>query len=164
MPEYAAFTKVKLENGWMSNMAHFPVTYEGKLYHTTEHLFQCLRFDDPEIQEEIMRPASPMAAKFAAKRHPDKMIVQPMSEQDLANMVLCIKLKLEQHPVLKELLLATGDNILVEDVSKRVSPTKPLDPNQRHTFWGMAFRNGVWEGHNQLGKFWMQFREELKNG
>ncbi len=40
------FTKVSLPNGWMSNMAPYPIIYNNITYKTTESLFQCLRFEN----------------------------------------------------------------------------------------------------------------------
>jgi hypothetical protein len=41
---------------------------------------------------------SPMTAKFFAKAHKEQMVVVPQSEQDLDNMRLCLRLKIEDHP------------------------------------------------------------------
>ena len=146
--------KVKEQHGWLGNMSPFPVEFEGKLYRTTEALFQALRFSDEEVIEAIREEKSPMAAKFAAKRHKDKMVVEPLSAADLENMRMCLKLKLEQHPKLRDRLLATGDAEIVEDCSKRKRGSG--------LFWGAALEDGVWEGTNMLGKLWMELRDEVR--
>lgn len=145
--------KVKDPHGCWGNMAPYPVVYEGKKYRTTEALFQALRFADKAIREEIRAEKSPMAAKFVAKRNKAHMTVEPLSEQDLANMRLCLRTKVEQHPELAQALLATGDRLIVEDCTKR----------QRGTglFWGAAFDGAEWKGQNWLGVFWMELRTEL---
>ena len=56
------FTKVKLPNGWLGNMAPYPLEYEGVTYRTSEALFQALRFALGPIREVIM------GAKMVAKR------------------------------------------------------------------------------------------------
>ncbi len=150
-----AFTKVKLEYGWLGNMAPFPIVYNDKEWRTTEALFQALRFEDDTIREEIRAQRSPMAAKMVAKKYPDKISVIPISEKDIENMELVCKLKLEQHPELKEKLKETGEQLIVEDVTKR--------PNGRNIVWGAALKDGVWEGQNILGKIWMKLRKELVN-
>ncbi len=151
-----SFTKVRLAFGWLGNMSPHPVTYRGKVFRTTEHLFQVLRFawDDP-IVEMIIAQSSPMSAKMAAKGSVQKMIVVPQSEQDLDNMRLCLRLKVEAHPNLRDQLLATGDEEIVEDCSNR----------QRGSglFWGMGLQgDGTWKGENILGKLWMELRTELR--
>lgn len=149
-----SFTKVKLPYGWLGNMAAFPVAYKDQEWRTTEALFQALRFNDPEIQELIRLERSPMGAKMKAKANADKMVVRPMSEQDLANMELMLQLKVEQHPQLVTQLLETGDEVLIEDVTSRGTG--------RHLFWGMALKNGEWVGQNKLGNLWMDLRDKLR--
>lgn len=147
------FAKVKLPNGWLGNMAPYPVHYDGQQWPTTEHLFQALRFTDPNIREIIRQIPSPMGAKLHAKSMPDTMAIQPLSEQDLDNMRLCLRLKIEQHPELKTALVATGDAIIIEDVTSRQN--RPGN----HLFWGMALQSdGTWKGTNTLGNLWMELR------
>ena len=107
--------KVKEQHGWLGNMSPYPVEFNGKLYRTTEALFQALRFFDEEVIEAIRAEKSPMAAKFVAKRHKDKMVVEPLSADDVENMRVCLRLKVDQHPELHDLLLATGDAEIIED-------------------------------------------------
>ncbi|MHC2069773.1 NADAR family protein [Bremerella sp. T1] len=148
--------KVKDEYGWLGNMSPFPVLYEGKKYRTTEALFQALRFDDEKIIESIREQKSPMAAKMIAKKHKDRMVVEPLSRDDLDNMRLVLRLKLLQHPKLRTFLLATGDQEIVEDCTKR--------PRGSGLFWGAANRDGEWVGENWLGRLWIKLRTELTQG
>lgn len=147
------FTKVKMPYGWMGNMSPYSIISEGKEYRTAEHLFQCLRFDDAAAIAEIMGETRPMAAKFAAKRNAAKMVVTPASEQDVMNMERVLRLKLEQHPQLKEALRQTGTRDIIEDSTHQKS--------SRRKFWGAALENGEWVGDNVMGKLWMKLREEL---
>ena len=142
-----SFTKAS----WLGNMSPYPVTYQGKVYRTAEALFQALRFSDVSIAEEIRNNKSPMGAKFVAKRHAARMTVTPCSEQDVRNMDTVLRLKLEQHPDLLARLQATGNDLIVEDVTKRA--------HGRNLFWGAALKDGVWVGDNVLGKLWMKLRQ-----
>ncbi|MBR9800452.1 NADAR family protein [bacterium] len=146
--------KVKDEYGWLGNMSPYPVSHNGKTYRTTEALFQALRFDDDEIIESIREQKSPMAAKMKAKKHRNRMVVEPLSRDDLDNMRLVLRLKLLQHPKLRTLLFATGDQEIVEDCTKR--------PRGSGLFWGAAEANSQWIGENWLGRLWMDLRAELK--
>lgn len=96
-----------------------------------------------------------MAAKFVAKRCKNEMAIVPWSEEDLENMELVLRLKLEQHPDLEGKLLATGESQIIEDCSRR--------PHGSGLFWGGTWRNGQWVGQNRLGKIWMKLREELQS-
>lgn len=149
-----AFTKVKLPYGWLSNMSPHPIEYGGYTWRTTEALFQALRFPvgDP-VREEIRIQKSPMGAKMVAKKYgTGKMMISPRSELDLDNMRYCLARKIACHPQLEKELMATGDEQLVEDVTRRPSGV----------FWGMALGLDGWYGENWLGKLWMELREKLK--
>jgi predicted NAD-dependent protein-ADP-ribosyltransferase YbiA (DUF1768 family) len=145
--------KVSDDWGCLGNMSPHPVEYNGKMFRTTEALFQSLRFDDEEIIEAIRAEKSPMGAKFKAKRFKSQMVVEPLSEQDLDNMRLCLKLKVEQWPQILEGLNNTVDEIK-EDCTKR----------QRGSglFWGAALVDGKWKGENWLGELWMELRTMKK--
>lgn len=153
------FTKVKLPYGWLSNMSPHKIEVQRGMnsfvvYFTAEHLFQCLRFDDFAIRDQIMAPKSPMAAKMVAKKYLDKAVVTPRSEQDLFNMKFVLMLKIRAYPDLAKALLETGDEEIVEDVTRR--------PNESGLYWGKALIDGQWQGHNQLGKLWMEVRDQLR--
>lgn len=147
------FTKVKLPNGWLGNMAPYPIEYGGLIYRTSEALFQAVRFAPGPIREAIRAERSPMAAKMVAKRHANEMLVPPRSVLDIALMRNVLAEKLTQHAdELVPLLLATGDAEIIEDVSGRPCTESNL-------FWGKALNSkGLWLGTGMLGKIWMELR------
>jgi ribA/ribD-fused uncharacterized protein len=148
------FTKVKLPYGWLGNMSPYPVEHQGVSWRTSEALFQAMRFVDQGIREKIRAEKSPMGAKMVAKSNSAKMVIVPRSRADVLNMVTCLRLKVDQN-ALWPLLLDTGDETLVEDVTSR--------PNEGGLFWGMAKRpDETWHGQNWLGKIWMKLRETGK--
>jgi ribA/ribD-fused uncharacterized protein len=150
-----AFTKVALPFGWLGNMAPFPVTWDGKVWRTTEALFQARRLADGDpAREEIRAEKSPMGAKMTAKRTADRRVITPMSDEDVAMMEDVLRLKLDQHPSLRVELAATGDRAIIEDCTSR--------PRGTGLFWGAARQpDGTWHGENVLGKLWMKLRSEL---
>lgn len=152
-----AFTKVKLPYGWLGNMAPYPVSHKRTTFRTSEALFQALRFEESSpIVKTIRDEKSPMAAKMVAKSNRTKMIVEPQSPTDLANMRYVIYLKLRHHPTLKTMLIDTGDEEIIEDVTAR--------SHGSGLFWGAAKNvNNVWVGENHLGKIWMVTRNYLQN-
>ena len=95
------FTKVDLPYGWLGNMYASPINYNGIIWKTSEALFQALRFEDEEIRELIRCEKSPMGAKMKAKGSKNKMVVEPMSEKDIENMKMVVRLKFDQNDVLK---------------------------------------------------------------
>lgn len=153
---HIAFRKVKEPYGWLGNMAPYPVTYAGKEWRTTEALFQALRFSDHDPARELIHEQkSPMAAKMIAKKHASRRVVEPLSEADVGNMKMVLRLKLEQHLDLQFALLDTKDALIVEDVTNRSGGTG--------LFWGARLLpDGAWDGENVLGKLWMELREHLE--
>ncbi|MEI6684466.1 MAG: NADAR family protein [Bacteroidota bacterium] len=153
---YISFTKTTLPYGWLGNMFPAPITYKGQVWRTSEALFQALRFADPEIREVIRRKVSPLVAKNICKRkeYLANRVVEPMSDQDVENMRLCLRLKFGQHPDLCEKLLKTSDHIIFEDVSAR--------NRAQHKFWGAVKINDQLDGQNMLGKLLMELREDLR--
>ncbi len=147
------FTKVDLPYGWLGNMYASPINYNGIIWKTSEALFQALRFEDEEIRELIRCEKSPMGAKMKAKGNKNKMVVEPMSEKDIENMKMVVRLKFDQNDVLKSKLKISGEHIIVENIGKR--------NGERHFFWGMKKINGEWEGNNMMGKILMELRKEL---
>ncbi len=85
-----------------------------------------------------------------------QMVIEPMTDEDLENMMLCLRLKIEQHPKLREMLIESGDAYIVEDCTNR----------QRGSglFWGAALIEGHWVGENWLGELWMELRAEMVAG
>lgn len=154
MKEKIGFTKVALPYGWLGNMSPHPVEVDGKLWKTTEALFQALRFTDETIIEAIRAEKSPFSAKLVAKANRAAMKITPCSEKDVENMRICLRLKVDQHPELILELKNTGDATLFEDVSSRGDRGSNL-------FWGAKLINGELVGENTLGKLWMTMRTLL---
>ena len=147
------FSKVDESYGWLGNMYGSPIKYKDIEWKTSEALFQALRFEDEGIKELIRCEKSPMGAKMKAKGNKNKMVVEPMSEKDIENMKMVVKLKFDQNPVLKSKLKITGEHIIVENIGNR--------KGERHFFWGMKKINGEWKGNNMMGKILMELRKEL---
>ena len=149
-----SFTKVKLPYGWLGNMAAYPIEYNNRRWKTSEALFQALRFNDDMIREKIRMEPSPMGAKMRAKSFRNLYAIAPMSDDDIANMKICLNLKFTQHKDLRAKLLKTLDHIIVEDIGKR--------RGIRHEFWGAYIADqNKWLGKNKIGELLMELRKEL---
>ena len=147
------FKKVAEEFGWMGNMAPYPIKFGGKVWLTSEALFQGMRYDDEDIKEIIRKEKSPMGAKMKSKKYKDKMVVVPMSELDVENMRKCVKMKFDQHPQLKRQLINTKDAFIYEDIGNR--------NGERHKFWGVKkLSESEADGNNMMGRILMELREE----
>lgn len=157
---YIGFTKVKLPYGWLGNMSPYLIEFGGVEWKTSEALFQSLRFKDNGIKELIRAEKNPMSAKDVMKDNIGLATIKIHSEKDVSNMLMCLRLKLAQHPELKDLLIETGDKTIIEDVTARGN----IGGN---CFWGAMLVEHEddfhWVGQNVLGKLWMDLRSELIN-
>jgi ribA/ribD-fused uncharacterized protein len=152
--------KVDEPYGWLGNMSNHRITYDGKIFKTSEHLFQWKRFEGyPEIQEILFEQASPMGVKMKTKKYRNMLIKEGKwdhdEEKDVNWMRECLRLKINQHPELMRKLKLSHPHWIVEDCTKR--------PRGSGLFWGAALENGEWVGHNILGQLWMKIRDELLN-
>lgn len=149
-----SFTKVNLPYGWLGNMAAYPIEYNNRIWKTSEALFQALRFSDDMIREKIRMEPSPMGAKMRAKSFRNLYAIAPMSDDDIANMKICLNLKFTQHKDLRAKLLKTLDHTIVEDIGKR--------RGIRHQFWGACRADqNKWLGNNKMGELLMELRKKL---
>jgi ribA/ribD-fused uncharacterized protein len=130
----------------LHNFSANAIVIDGITYPTAEHAFHALKFDDHRIREEIINSASPVAAFHLGKKY------KPYRRADWDDIKVgvledIIRRKAQQNPDVKEALLLSGDEQIVE-------------MNEHDDFWGSgADGNGM----NHTGKILMKIRDELKS-
>ncbi|GJE95783.1 NADAR family protein [Phanerochaete sordida] len=130
-----------------TNFALFDVEYQGKVYPTSEHLFQARKFLEtrPELAEQIRTtPNSRQALDQATRLR--KLQRSDWFSVNISVMEEVVYLKFTQHPRLRSLLLGTNDRELVE--------ASPVD-----AFWGYGSDR---KGRNELGNALMRIRKRLR--
>ena len=151
--ECAVFCRVADKFGGLSNMAGgYPLIINGTSIRFSEALYQAMRFaNHPDIQREIIKQTSPMAAKMVTKP------VLDQSREDwldvrLPIMAWALKIKLIQNFIkFGTLLLSTGDMDIVE-------------LSVKDSFWGAKPQgNGTLVGQNVLGNLLTNLRNALIN-
>ncbi|NQX48371.1 NADAR family protein [Paenibacillus tritici] len=131
--------------GCFSNFSKHPILLKGKEWATTEHYFQAQKFVGTEHEEEIRFASTPMiAARMGRER--DRPLRPDWEECKVQVMREALVAKVEQHPVIKSILLSTGDCTLVEHTSN-------------DAYWGDG---GDGQGGNMLGKLLMEIRDGLE--
>jgi ribA/ribD-fused uncharacterized protein len=148
----ALFRKTDEPFGGLSNMADFPLRVNGVPFRTSEALYQVCRFPRyPEVQQEIIDQASPMAAKMKSRRHNDKTR-RDWAVVKFAVMRWCLQVKLCQHADrFSELLLSTGEKCIVEE-------------SHRDWYWGARpITDDLLEGCNMLGQLLAELRQDLQS-
>jgi predicted NAD-dependent protein-ADP-ribosyltransferase YbiA (DUF1768 family) len=93
-----------------------------------------------------------MGAKMKAKKYSDQMVVVPMTELDVEQMKKCVRIKFDQHPALKKMLLDTVGSYIYEDIGNR--------KGERHKFWGVKkISENEGDGQNMMGRILMEQRD-----
>ncbi|KAG8872139.1 hypothetical protein FRB98_000259 [Tulasnella sp. 332] len=127
-----------------TNFSPHEVRFDNKVYPTSEHLFQSMKFLDarPLLAEHIRTAGQqPRVALTEARRF------APEARKDWYDMEQVVFLKFQQHPSLKQQLLSTGDAKLVENAGAN------------DAFWG----NGAdGNGRNELGIALMKLRDHFR--
>ena len=132
---------------FLSNFHETNFVWQGRRYPTVEHFFQAWKAKTKEDFDFVMSTATPGAAKRAGK----KIQLREDWEEVKENIMLeALRTKFSIKG-LKEKLLATGDEELVEG-------------NFWHdNFWGVCSCSKCGnKGQNKLGKLLMQVREEKR--
>lgn len=133
------------EYGCFSNFSRHGFELDGEYWPTTEHYFQAQKFPETEHCEQIRQAKTPKdAAKMGRERsRPLRKDWEQVKDDIMRKAVLC---KFETHADIREILLATGDEEIVENA--------PGD-----YYWGCG-KDG--SGKNMLGQILMEVREILR--
>jgi N-glycosidase YbiA len=137
-------------HGWTVNFSPHAVELDGVRWPTVEHYYQAQKFpNSPDTVKRILAQPDPLGAKAIAHEGRDLGFARRDWDQVKDGvMKRGLVAKLDQHPELKELLLATGTKRIVED--------SPED-----YYWGCG-RDGT--GTNRMGALWEELRERLRAG
>lgn len=152
--ECATFRKTAEKWGEFSNMAGgFPLVVNGVKIFTSEALYQACRFPHlPEVQQEILSQASPMAAKMKGKPH-RKNSRPDFDERRVAIMWWALRVKLACNlPKFSQVLLASRNLPIVED-------------SHKDQFWGakqLTDDAQILVGQNILGRLLAQLRDLIR--
>lgn len=131
--------------GEFSNFAAYPIKLDGELWPTSEHYFQAQKFKERKLRAKIRRAKTPMiAARMGRDR--SKPLRRDWESAKVEVMLRALRAKFSQHEELRELLLSTGEERLVEHT-------------RNDAYWGDG---GNGSGKNMLGRLLMRVREELR--
>lgn len=127
---------------FLSNFAQIEIRLPDGTYPTVEHAFQASKTDDPEERAHVRAAPTPAGAKQRGK----KVRLRPDWETVKVSIMEGLVRQKFADPALREQLLATGDEELVEVNTW----------NDR--FWGVCKGKGT----NNLGKILMKIRAEIR--
>jgi ribA/ribD-fused uncharacterized protein len=133
---------------FLSNFYSAPIEYEGIVYPTSENAYQAAKSENPSVWRAFASVSmSPGNAKKWGGWLTEAGFVRPDWHDVRLEIMLAILRVKFAIPELRDLLLGTGDEELVEGNT------------WGDKFWGVC--DG--EGENHLGKLLMQVRRELKS-
>ena len=133
--------------GCFSNFSPHGFELDGFWWLTSEHYFQAQKFVDSDRPwfdkiREVKMPKE--AAKMGrSRKHPLRSDWEQVKDEIMHQGVLC---KFQTHGDIRELLLGTGDELIVEN--------SPVD-----YYWGCGADGS---GKNRLGEVLMRVREILR--
>jgi ribA/ribD-fused uncharacterized protein len=130
--------------GEFSNFSKHGIELDGVWWKTTEHYFQAQKFNDAEYREKIRLAPDP---KTAANLGRSRKVPLREDWETIKDDVMrkAVKMKFTTHPELRELLLGTGTEKLVENA--------PGD-----YYWGCGADGS---GKNRLGAILEEVRSDL---
>lgn len=132
--------------GVFSNFSPHGFTLDARYFPTSEHYFQAQKFvHSPDDFEAVLKATRPMrCAEIGRERHRPLREDWDAVKDDV--MRRAIRAKFETHPELCALLLATGDEEIIEKTSGDY-------------YWGCG-TDGT--GKNRLGTILMEMREAFR--
>ena len=140
------FYSTRGELGGFSNFSRHGIELDGKWWPTTEHYFQAQKFAGTPHEDEVRQAATP---KRAAEMGRDRKRPLRSEWESVIDKVMhrAVLQKFQTHVALREILLATGHETIVE--------------NAPHDFYWGCGKDG--SGQNKLGQILMQVRDQLRN-
>jgi N-glycosidase YbiA len=131
--------------GCFSNFSAHSFTRDGVRWPTSEHYFQAQKFDGTPYAEEIRRARTPKEAARLGRDRSQRLRHDWEEVKDDA-MRRAVLRKFETHADIREVLLGTGDELIIENA-----------PNDY--YWGCGADGS---GENVLGQILMEVRETLR--
>jgi len=139
------FYSTREKYGCFSNFSRHGFELDGKYWKTSEHYFQAMKFEGTEFEDKVRQARSPKEAATLGRRRDFPLRKDWESVKDDV-MRRAVRKKFETHADIREVLLETGDEHLVENA--------PSD-----YYWGCG-KDGT--GKNMLGIILMEVREQLQ--
>lgn len=129
---------------WLSNFSPHGFYFHGVWFKTNEHFYQSMKTIDNEEKQEIISCDFPNCAKKLGQKC---SIREDWNSIKLDIMRIGLRNKFNQNPIIKQYLIDTGDEELIEG------------NYWGDRYWGVC--NG--KGQNWLGKLLMELRTNFKH-
>jgi hypothetical protein len=141
------YLKNELPYGCFSNFSAHGFELDGRWWPTSEHYFQAQKFEGTPDEEAVRSTPSPLkAARMGRERQRPLRTDWEYVKDDV--MRRAVRRKFETHADIREILLATGDEIIVESA-------------ENDSYWGSGADG---QGLNRLGEILMETRQWFRTG
>lgn len=144
-PNQIRFYRLNEPYGEFSNFSPHPIELKGQIWPTSEHYFQAQKFAGTRHEEAIQQAKSPMIAARLGRSREYPLRADWESVKDVI-MREALEAKFNQHPVLRSLLVGTGNAELIEHTTN-------------DNYWG---NGGDGSGRNRLGELLMDLRTQFR--
>jgi ribA/ribD-fused uncharacterized protein len=142
--EILDFYSVTTAYGEFSNFALFPFVLEGKVWPSSEHYFQAMKYLDPDLQEKVRLAKTPYEAAVLG-RDPNLPKREDWDEYRLIVMNKALHAKFSSYQVLQDLLKSTNH-------------AKLFEHTKNDCYWADCFDR---TGENKLGHMLEDLRAEI---
>lgn len=131
--------------GYLASYSDHGFEYDGEYWPTTEHFYQAQKFLDPSLRQKIRNAPTPKEASIIGRDRNNPLRKDwDIIKKDI--MYIAVLEKFKANPDIKQKLLDTGDEEIVEATTKEY-------------YWGCG-PDGT--GENNYGKILCAVREKLK--
>lgn len=137
------FSGLNCEYWVFSNFAALGFELKEKYWKTSEHYYQAMKFEGTSYEENIRKAKSPAEAKKLGKATFIRKDWDQVKEEVMREALLA---KFKTNELAKEILLSTGEEVIVED--------SPWD-----SYWGLGPDKN---GQNRLGVLLMEVRDIIR--
>jgi len=144
------FGRMKKAYGCFSNFYSCRVEYDGLVYKNSEAAWQSLKTMNPDLRKSFCKLGGLRAKQLGRTIH----LRDDWEQVKVELMIDVCYQKFKQNPRLAEILLATGDELLIEDTT-----------GWHDNFWGNCECEKCKDicGKNWLGISLMKVREKLRS-
>ena len=156
--ECAVFCSTHEEWGVLSNMATTPITIDGVEFKSAEHIFQIMKFNNPEYVLRVWNGITANNKKSANIKMTAKSYEPDHRRADWGSMIVdalkfAMQKKYEQCEAFRNELERSKGKFIVE---QQANPKKPADT------WSAKLEGDKWVGSNLTGRLLMELRDNGK--
>ena len=154
----AVFCKTHEEWGVLSNMAATPITIDGVEFKSAEHIFQMMKFNNPEYALKVWNGITASGKKSGNIKMTAKSYEPDHRRQDWGSMIVdALKYAMQQ----KHNQCEAFRNELERSKGKYIVEQQP-NPNKKADTWSAKLEGNNWVGSNLTGRLLMELRDNGK--